>query len=132
MSNAPNESPEEMSARYERDRERQRRSAEKQVAHLCAALRFCGVRKVTAAFDAYGDEGSIQEAVIDPPIGHELPFGLIEAVNYWWTSFRTTGWGWNESPNAGLDGVLVLDVTTGTVVEEFGAPHDDGLGWETE
>jgi hypothetical protein len=132
MSNAPNEYPEEEIARYERDRERQRRGAERQVAHLCEALRFFGVRKVTAAFDAYGDEGSIKEAVIDPLIGDELPFGLIEAVNYWWTSFRTTGWGWNFSPKAGLDGVLVLDVATGKVVEEFGEFRAEDLEGEPE
>ena len=121
MSNAPDETPEELMARHERARQQQRRYAERQVAHLCDALRFCGVERVTAAFDAYGDEGSIKEAVVEPPIGDELPFGMLEAVSHWWVTFRTTGWGWNESPNAGLDGVLVLDVATGMIVEEFEA-----------
>ena len=132
MSNAPNDDPEEMRAGYERERERQRRYAEKQVTHLCGALRFFGVEKVTAAFDAYGDEGSIKESVCEPPIQGDLPFGLIEQMDYWWTSFRSTGWGSNFSPNAGLDGVLVLDVVTGKVVEEFEVRQEDDPEGEIE
>ena len=127
MSNAPNEYPEADIAGYEHDRATQRRHAEKKVAYLCHALRFLGVKTVTVAFDAYGDEGSIKEAVFEPPIQAELPFGLLEALDYNWTSFRTTGWGWNFSPNAGLDGTITIDVTTGEVVEQF-----EGLDVEKE
>ena len=125
MSNAPNESHEEMMASHERDRATQRGYAGKKVAYLCGALRFLGVKKVMVAFDAYGDEGSIKEAVCEPPIQAELPFGLLEEMNFWWISFRTTGWGWNFSPNAYLDGTLVLDVATGEVVEVFDPPDAD-------
>ena len=131
MSNAPNESHEDQMARYERDRARQRQYAGKKVAYLCGALRFLGVERVTVAFDAYGDEGSIKEAVFEPPIRDEMPFGLLEELNYGWVSFRTTGWGWNFSPNAYLDGTLVLDVATGEVVEQF-EPADVDLIEEME
>ena len=82
MSNAPNEDPEDLMAHYELQRAQQRRRAEKRAAHLCRALRFLGVKTVTVAFDAYGDEGSIKEAVFEPPIQADLPFGLLEAINY--------------------------------------------------
>ena len=68
MSNAPNESPEELVARHERHMAQAKRYAGKKVAYLCDALRFLGVEKVTAAFDAYGDEGSIEEAVFVPAV----------------------------------------------------------------
>ena len=125
MSNAPIESHEDMMARVERDQATQRRRAGKKVAYLCGALRFLGVKQVSVAFDAYGDEGSIKEAVFEPPIQEELPFGLLEELNYGWVSFRTTGWGWNFSPNAYLDGTLVLDVTTGEVVEVFESRNEE-------
>ncbi len=121
MSNAPNEDPEDLMARYELQRAQQRGHAEKRVAYLCRALRFLGVKTVTVTFDAYGDEGSIKEAVFEPPLQDHLPFGLLEALDYNWTSFRTTGWGWNFSPNAGLDGTITIDVMTGEVVELFEA-----------
>ena len=131
MSNAPNENPDELMARYERDRAQQRRFAGKKITYLCGALRFLGVEKVTVAFDAYGDEGSIKEAVFEPPVLDDLPFGLLEELNFGWVSFRTTGWGWNFSPDAGLDGTLVLDVATGEVVEEF-EHRDEDLEGEIE
>ena len=131
MSNAPNEDPEALMARYELQRAQQRRHTEKQVAYLCHALRFLGVKTVTVAFDAYGDEGSIKEAVFEPPIQADLPFGLREALDFNWTSFRTTGWGWNFSPNAGLDGTITIDVATGEVVEQFD-PADGASSEEME
>jgi hypothetical protein len=131
MSNAPNESPEELAARYERQHAQEMRYAGRKVAYLCGALRFLGVEKVTAAFDAYGDEGSIKEAVFVPPVRDELPFGLVEEIGTMWTSFRTSGWG-RDAPNTGLDGILTLDVVTGKVVEEFIAFRDEDLEGEME
>lgn len=119
MSNAPNETPEDFMDRYERQSAQQKRHLRKRAAYLCVALRFFGVEKVTAAFDAYGDEGSIKESVYEPPLRAELPFGLIEEVDAMWTSFRTTGWGINPPPNGGLDGTLILDVAKGEIVETF-------------
>jgi len=76
-------------------------------------------RASTAEFDAYGDEGSIKEAVFVPPIRAELPFGLAEEIDSMWVQCRTTGWGLDTSPDAGFDGILTIDVATGKVVEEF-------------
>ena len=45
MSNAPNESQEELVARIERERAEMRRYNGKKVAYLCGALRFFGVEK---------------------------------------------------------------------------------------
>ena len=119
MSNAPNETPEDFVDRYELQSAQQKGYLRKQVAYLCVALRFFGVETVTAAFDAYGDEGSIEKSVYEPPLRAELPFGLVEEVDTMWISFRTTGWGINPPPNGGLDGTLTLDVAKGEVVETF-------------
>ena len=90
MSNAPNESPEELMARHERQWAQQKQYIRKRVAYLCGALRFFGVEKITVEFDAYGDEGSMKEAVFHPPVRDELPFGLLEELNSGWIGFRTT------------------------------------------
>ena len=84
MSNAPNETPEELMARVERQQAHQKRYNRKKVAYLCGALRFFGVEKVTVEFDAYGDEGSMKEAVFEPPVQAELPFGLLDELNSGW------------------------------------------------
>ena len=49
-----------------------------------------------------------------------------------WVQSRTTGWGNNTSPDAGLDGILVLDVASGKLVEEFDEFRAEDLEGEME
>ena len=115
MSNDPNTERNEMIARYHRDLAEQKRKAEARVAYLCVALRFFGVEKVTAKFDGYGDDGSIEKAVFHPSLPGDLPFGLPDQIKGSWEPFMTSGW----EINAGSFGTLTLDVATAKVLEEI-------------
>lgn len=80
MSNAPFDR-ESFLAQYARDMAERKLKAERKADYLCGALRFFGIAKVTATFDGYGDNGSIAEAVFDPPIRDVLPFGLVDEIH---------------------------------------------------
>ena len=128
MSNAPNEDPDDIMtdferrwAEREREAERQKREAEQMAAYLCGALRFLGVRQVTAVWDGYGDDGQTGDPVFDPPLSGELPFGLPDEIDRLWDPILPPGC----EINAGSFGTLTLDVTAGTVSHDIEYRDDD-------
>ena len=101
--------PDDFMARYRREEKKRIAAAKKSLRYLAGALRFLGVQTVTAPYDGYGDDGTLEEITFAPVPPAGLPDGLREALREAFYQLLPGGWEINE----GSFGTLSLDAATG-------------------
>jgi len=100
---------EDFMTQYRREEAKRIAAAKESLRYLAGALRLIGVKKVTAPFDGYGDEGSLNEITYDPLPSAGFPDGLQQAIERAIYDLLPGGW----EINAGSFGTVTLDTATG-------------------
>jgi hypothetical protein len=102
--------PDKWYKEYERKEALRLERAKQVTNYLIGALRFFGVKRVTVAFDGYGDDGEVQEPVYAPKPKGGLPEGLALTLRDAMCHLLPGGW----EIESGSVGEIVIDVAAGT------------------
>src|SRR5262245_50189898 len=97
-------------AKYQREEAERLKRSQEMTRYLMGALRFFGVKRVSVAFDGYGDDGEVQEPVYEPAPAGGLPEGMDQLIREACGNQLPGGW----EINSGSTGAVEIDVVAGT------------------